>query len=291
MFKYKKSKAFRVFILLISVAILINCFSGCNNKNDELEYEYYNKANAYINDKEYDKALDLVNEGIEKIGESLFLTSLKEDIEDLIENAENSDELVVPDLVGLTDYEAMSKLTEMNISCKLEIEATNEVPPRTVISTVPSAGTVLDTEKDNYVVLYIAEEPEFHTDPPVTAPSKVIAQNASFVFNEQLYPAHTQSKMGFTKNPYVENGYLVMNFWYESTDGFNWNQVATVLVENQILGASIISSDYHVESFETYYFTINVPVSGLYNPYPYYLELDFPVAGDHNMFINVTIVW
>ena len=292
MFSSKKVKKLISLILLVAISVV--SLSGCNNNQEadnELELEYYKQAKTYIDEGKLEKAKDFINEGIEKFGESALLSSLLEDIDESATTTENV-QLTVPDLKGLTESEAVKMLNDLNLDTLIYYEENAVFSPGTVIFSDPSAGSIIEADgaENGSVILYIAQEPTV-TEAPTVYPVRVTASNASFVFNEQLYPAHVDSNMGFTENPYVENGYLVMNFWYDSTSGMKWNQVATVTVENQILGASIIANNYQVVANEVYYFTVKVPVSGLYNPYPYYLEMDFPVSSGHNMFINVTLIW
>lgn len=306
--KNLKIMKFKKVLCLILSLVIIFSLSACTGNNDELELEYYNKAKSYMDKGDYDKAFEVIDEGLEEVGESAFLSDLLKEIEDAQKDSEEETESVsesinesnndsevlrVPDIIGLPTEEAVELLNSLNIDSLICYEENAIFDIDTVIYTDPSVGSVLTPDPEDgsagSVVLYIALPPTV-VEPVITTPQRVTAKNASLVFNERLFPAHTESNMRLTENPYVENGYLVMNFYYDSTSGLNWSQVATVNVENQIVSALISSSDYHVESFDPYYFTISVPVSTLYNQYPYYLEIDFPVS-DHNMFIDVTIVW
>ncbi|MGN0543818.1 MAG: PASTA domain-containing protein [Acutalibacteraceae bacterium] len=289
-----QKKIIKIVSMLICVSVIAMCLNGCNDqtKNSELELQYYNQAKSYIDKGEIEKAKGIIDEGVQKFGESKLLLALLDGVEENETNSESeSDSYAVPDLKGLSVDEAVEKLYSLNLSALVYYEESNDVPEGTVIYSDPSAGTPIDDIEPGEdgcgsVVLYVACPPE-----EADVDSRITAIDASFTFTEQLYPAHISSEASFCEEPYVEDGYLVLSFVYSSSDPLNWSKVATVSVENQVVGASIISDSYRVEEYTPYYFTIKVPVSNLRNPCPYYLSINFPVGSGHNMRINVTIVW
>ena len=68
-------------IALFTVLILIFTLASCgSSKKDELESQYYEIAQNYIKKGENEKALDAINEGLEKFPESILLNSLLDSV-------------------------------------------------------------------------------------------------------------------------------------------------------------------------------------------------------------------
>lgn len=85
-----------------------------------------------------------------------------------------SEELKMPDLYGMGQSAAVSKLESLGMSCRIYQLENSDVEPGQVFRTDPAAGTVLKKTSLPQVVLYVAKEPaqqkEETTKPQVIRP-------------------------------------------------------------------------------------------------------------------------
>ena len=166
----------------------------------------------------------------------------------------------------------------------------NIASPNTVANCEPNVDD--EVEEGAVITLYVVEPdtPDETTKKSLFSKRKT-AKNASFVFSNKLFPAHSSSSASLTEMPYIEGKYLYIPISYNSSCGFIWSDIATISVEDQKLGAEIIADNYDFQSDTDENFVVKVPVSSLKNEKPSYLEINFKVSYKYDMYFNVTIIW
>ena len=278
-------KIFKKTVSFLLIFVMLFGFASCKSqKNEKLEQQYYDLAKSYLEKGDVSKAVEIVNDGLDRFGESELLSSLIEG------ESTTSGKITVPNVINLGESAAIKCLESYNLNYEIEYVKDSTASPNTVANCEPNVDD--EVEEGAVITLYVVEPDTAETKTKKSFFSKrITSKKATFVFANKLFPAHTSSNAWFTENPYIEDDYLYIPITYNSSCGFIWNDIATVSVEGQMLGAEIIAENYDFQSDTDENFVVKVPVSSLKNEKPSYLEINFMVSYKYDMYFNVTIIW